>query len=108
MTTITDLGHQSVTIAANGVPDIATLREQIDQTDAEILRLIKIRTQVSRTIGAARLANGGPKVDLRREMDVFARFRDLGQEGRALATLLLQLGRGRLGQGEDASTTARP
>jgi chorismate mutase len=32
-------------------------------------------------------------------MQVLARFRDLGAEGRELAMLLLRLGRGRLGGG---------
>ncbi len=78
--------------------DIAELRKEIDWLDAEILRLIKRRTEVSRTIGATRMAAGGTRIVVNREMDVIARFRELGPEGRQLAMLLLNLGRGRLGR----------
>jgi chorismate mutase len=78
--------------------DITTLREEIDRLDADILRLIKRRAEVSRQIGVIRRAEGGPRVVLSREQAVLARFRDLGPEGRELGMLLLRLGRGRLGR----------
>ncbi|WP_185000248.1 chorismate mutase [Crossiella cryophila] len=78
--------------------DISSLREEIDHLDAEILRLIQRRTEVSQTIGAARMAAGGPKIVYSREMAVLARFRELGPEGKELAMILLRLGRGRLGR----------
>jgi chorismate mutase len=77
--------------------DIDTLRAEIDQLDAEILRLIQRRTVVSRQVGIARVAAGGPRIAYNREFDVLARFRDLGAEGRELGLLLLRLGRGKLG-----------
>jgi chorismate mutase len=77
---------------------INSFRGEIDYLDAEILRLVKRRTEVSRQVGAARMAAGGPRIVYNREMDVLARYRELGEEGRALAMLLLRLGRGRLGQ----------
>ena len=77
--------------------DIDALRVEIDQLDAEILRLVKRRTEVSKQIGKARMAAGGPRIVYSREMAVLARFRELGSEGRDLALLLLRLGRGRLG-----------
>ena len=40
--------------------EIEALRVEIDQLDAEILRLVKRRSEVSRRIGAARMAAGGP------------------------------------------------
>ena len=52
---------------------------------------------MSQTIGAARMAAGGPRIVYNREMAVLARFRDLGVEGRELGMILLRLGRGRLG-----------
>lgn len=76
---------------------VGDLREEIDYLDAEILRLVKRRAEVSREVGAARMAAGGPRIVYNREMDVLARYRDLGPEGRELAMLLLRLGRGRLG-----------
>jgi chorismate mutase len=78
--------------------DIAELREEIDWLDAEILRLVKRRAEVSKTIGAARMAAGGPRIVYNREIDVLARYRELGAEGRRLAMALLNLGRGPLGR----------
>ncbi|MFB9907152.1 chorismate mutase [Allokutzneria oryzae] len=86
------------TAGSSPAQDIDALRLEIDELDAEILRLIKRRSEVSQTIGAARMASGGPKIVYSREMAVLARFRDLGPEGRELGMLLLRLGRGRLGR----------
>ncbi|RZS36939.1 chorismate mutase [Herbihabitans rhizosphaerae] len=85
--------------AAEPSPDqITELRKEIDWLDAEILRLVKRRVEVSKTIGAARMAAGGPRIVVNREMDVLARYRELGQDGRAIAMALLNMGRGRLGR----------
>ncbi|MGH3520348.1 MAG: chorismate mutase [Haloechinothrix sp.] len=78
--------------------EIGRLRDEIDTLDTEILRLIKRRVEVSKTIGAARMAAGGTRIVYNREMDVLARYRELGPEGRQLALALLNLGRGRLGR----------
>ncbi|AHI01486.1 chorismate mutase [Kutzneria viridogrisea] len=78
--------------------DISELRKEIDWLDAEILRLVKRRAEVSRTIGAARMAAGGTKIVHNREIDVIARYRELGPEGRELAMALLRMGRGALGR----------
>ena len=78
--------------------DISELRKEIDWLDKEILRLVKRRVEVSKTIGAARMAAGGTRIVYNREMDVLARYRELGPEGRQLAMALLNLGRGRLGR----------
>jgi chorismate mutase len=86
-----------ITPTSTGDDDIDALRVEIDQLDAEILRLVKRRTEVSKRIGKARMAAGGPRIVYSREMAVLARFRELGSEGRDLALLLLRLGRGRLG-----------
>ena len=77
--------------------EIPALRTEIDRLDAEILRLIKRRSEVSQKIGRARMAAGGPRIVYNREMAVLERFRDLGSEGRELGMILLRLGRGRLG-----------
>jgi chorismate mutase len=84
-------------VAVPAADEIDALRREIDQLDGEILRLIKRRTEVSRRIGAARMAAGGPRIVYNREMAVLAQFRELGAEGRELGMLLLRLGRGRLG-----------
>ncbi|MEU3621610.1 chorismate mutase [Amycolatopsis coloradensis] len=78
--------------------EIGELRQEIDWLDGEILRLVKRRVEVSKTIGAARMAAGGTRIVYNREMDVLARYRELGPEGRQLAMALLNLGRGRLGR----------
>ncbi|OXM73832.1 MULTISPECIES: chorismate mutase [Amycolatopsis] len=78
--------------------EIAELRKEIDWLDSEILRLVKRRVEVSQTIGAARMAAGGTRIVYNREMDVLARYRELGPDGRQLAMALLNLGRGRLGR----------
>jgi chorismate mutase len=89
-------------ISSTGQPpsDLSALRAEIDHLDAEILRLVQRRTAVSRAIGSARRAAGGPRVVHGREMAVLDRYRELGTEGHELAMLLLRLGRGRLGHAE--------
>lgn len=77
--------------------EIDDLRKEIDRLDAEILEAVKRRSEVSRTIGQTRMAQGGPRLVHSREMKVLQRFSELGQEGHTLAMLLLRLGRGRLG-----------
>ncbi|QUH05059.1 chorismate mutase [Saccharopolyspora erythraea] len=97
-TTVDGDQPRSEASAETGTADaIAGFRAEIDHLDAEILRLVKRRAEVSRQVGEARMAAGGPRIVYNREMDVLARYRDLGPEGRELAMILLRLGRGRLG-----------
>ena len=78
--------------------EVGDLPDDIDQLDAVILAAIKRRSAVSKRIGAARMASGGPRLVHSREVKVLERFQDLGQEGHTLAMLLLRLGRGPLGR----------
>ncbi|HEY6423907.1 MAG TPA: chorismate mutase [Pseudonocardiaceae bacterium] len=87
----TEMPEQAIT-------DLGELRTEIDYLDAEILRLVRRRTEVSQEIGRARRAAGGPRVVHGREMAVLSRYRELGSEGHELAMLLLRMGRGRLGR----------
>lgn len=96
-TTSTDSDERAENQAGAG-PDIEELRKEIDWLDGEILRLVKRRAEVSQTIGAARMAAGGTRIVVNREMDVLARYRELGPEGRKIAMALLALGRGPLGR----------
>jgi chorismate mutase len=88
-----------------GVPDgdtlaeneIQALRVEINEIDAEILRLVKRRSEVSQRVGRARMAAGGPRIVYNREMTVLKKFEELGTDGRELGMILLRLGRGRLG-----------
>ena len=84
--------------STEAAPDIDALREEIDHLDAELLRLVKRRVEVSKIIGAARMAAGGTRIVHNREIDVINRYKDLGPEGRDLAMILLKLGRGHLGR----------
>ena len=77
---------------------IDVLRTEIDEIDAELVRLILRRTAVSPAIGAARRSLGGPKIVYSREMAVLQRVRDLGPAGTDLGMLLLAMGRGKLGR----------
>ena len=76
--------------------DVVALRERIDEVDAEILRLVVERSEVSARIGAARRAAGGPRIVHARENEVVGRWRTaLGRPGCTIALALLELGRGR-------------
>lgn len=77
--------------------EIQQLRHEIDSLDAQILAAVKRRAEVSRLIGKTRMASGGTRLVHTRELKVYERFSELGEEGRMLASLLLRLGRGRLG-----------
>jgi chorismate mutase len=72
-------------------------RERIDAIDAELIELIRARMAVSAEIQAARMADGGRRVDLSRETEVIGRYtRSLGKPGTSVAMALLELGRGRV------------
>jgi chorismate mutase len=76
---------------------ISLLRERIDQIDESLIELWCQRAQLSRQIGAARIAAGGTRLVLSRESQVLRRFREgLGDEGVQVALLLLRAGRGPL------------
>jgi chorismate mutase len=84
-------------VTGSEVERIGELRTEIDACDASIIELVQRRLAVSREIGVLRSASGGTRLNLAREQQVLARFRDaLGPEGAALGMLLLRQGRGRL------------
>ncbi len=74
---------------------IAANRARIDELDAEILRLLTERREVSRQIQQARLAGGGPRIQHSREMQIISRYADaLGRPGTSLAMTVLEICRG--------------
>lgn len=76
---------------------ITGAREQIDSLDDRIIGLIQERMAVSAAIQEARIASGGRRVNLSREMEVLGHYREaLGKPGTALAMTLLELCRGRV------------
>ncbi|MEZ3177483.1 chorismate mutase [Streptomyces pimonensis] len=76
---------------------ITGARERIDALDDRIIGLVQERMAVSAVIQKERIASGGRRVNLSREMEVLATYRDaLGKPGTALAMTLLELCRGRI------------
>lgn len=76
---------------------IADARERIDALDDRIIGLIQERMAVSAVVQEARIASGGRRVHLSREMEILGRYRDaLGRPGTPLAMTLLELCRGRI------------
>ena len=71
---------------------------EIDRVDAELVRLILRRAEVSQAIGATRKSRGGTKIAYNREMAVLERSRALGPAGADFALILLEMGRGKLGR----------
>jgi chorismate mutase len=76
---------------------IADARSRIDALDDHILGLVQERMAVSAVIQQTRIASGGRRVNLSREMEVLSRYRDaLGRPGTSLAMTILELCRGRV------------
>ena len=72
-------------------------RERIDDLDARILELVAERVEAARSIQAARIADGGRRLDLKRETEIIARYREaLGRPGVTVAMAVLELCRGRV------------
>jgi len=86
------------TPAVVATADIDELRQEIDHLDKELLRLVQRRAEISKIIGAARMAAGGTRIVHNREIDVLNRYKELGPDGKDLAMVLLKLGRGAMGR----------
>ncbi|MFE5121685.1 chorismate mutase [Streptomyces sp. NPDC056669] len=88
----------SSSVSATEAADvIGGARERIDALDGRILDLVRERMAVSAAIQEARIASGGRRVQLSREMEILDRYRQrLGKSGTTLAMTLLELCRGRI------------
>ncbi|MFE0377380.1 chorismate mutase [Streptomyces inhibens] len=76
---------------------ITDARRRIDDLDGRIIGLVQERMAVSAVIQRERLTSGGRRVNLSREMEILAHYRDqLGKPGTALAMTLLELSRGQI------------
>ncbi|WP_256105016.1 chorismate mutase [Streptomyces sp. ODS05-4] len=74
---------------------VSGARERIDALDDRIIGLIQERMAVSAVIQEARIASGGRRVNLARETEVLAHYRDaLGRRGTSLAMTMLEMCRG--------------
>ena len=99
LTSTTDTTSLDVTGARTSeAADVITgARERIDALDDRIIGLVQERMAVSAVIQDSRIASGGRRVNLSREMDVLGHYRDaLGRPGTSLAMTLLELCRGRI------------
>lgn len=77
--------------------EIQKYREEIDRLNREILDAVKRRTQIAKVIGKTRMESGGTRLVHTREVAIINQFRDeIGEEGPALAAILLRMGRGKL------------
>ena len=78
--------------------EIQKYREEINRLDREILDAVKRRTKISQTIGKTRMSSGGTRLGHTRGGAIINQFREeIGEEGPALAGILLRMGRGKLG-----------
>lgn len=90
-------------MSAQAVPDedsaaaIVGARGRIDELDRKIIELVQERMDVSEEVQQARIASGGRRLSLSREMEILGRYRErLGKPGTTLAMTLLELCRGRI------------
>ncbi|AZS73650.1 chorismate mutase [Streptomyces lydicus] len=80
---------------ADGI--ITDARQRIDDLDGHIIGLVQERMAVSAVIQRERITSGGRRVNLAREMEILAHYRNqLGKPGTALAMTLLELSRGQI------------
>lgn len=76
---------------------IAGARGRIDDLDRRIIELVEERMAVSAEVQRARIASGGRRLSLNREMEIITRYREaLGKPGTTVAMALLELCRGRI------------
>jgi chorismate mutase len=76
---------------------IAGARQRIDGLDEQIIALIAQRMGVSAEVQQARIAAGGRRLSLNREMEILNRYSEaLGKPGTTLAMTLLELCRGKV------------
>lgn len=95
--TATESTETAATETKEAADVIGTARERIDALDGQILDLVRERMAVSAGIQEARIASGGRRVQLSREMEILDRYRQrLGKPGTTLAMTLLELCRGRV------------
>lgn len=87
--------------------EIQQYRKEIDRLDRIILDAVKRRSKISQAIGRTRMGSGGTRLVHTREVAIINQFREeLGEEGPALAGILLRLGRGKLGSKSQAADAA--
>jgi len=69
-------GDHASSVASNGGPNLAPIRDQIDALDREIVRLLNERARLGIRVGQAKAGAGLPIHDPEREDDVLRRVRE--------------------------------
>lgn len=93
----TQAGERTGARTAEAAELITDARERIDALDDRIIGLVQERMAVSAVIQKERIASGGRRVNLSREMEILTTYRNaLGRPGTTLAMTLLELCRGRI------------
>ncbi|MGA3539494.1 chorismate mutase [Micromonosporaceae bacterium DT194] len=88
---------QTGTDAPDAAAQIKAIRKRIDEIDQTLIALWQERADLSKQVGATRMASGGTRLVLAREREILEHFRtELGADGTQLALLLLRAGRGPL------------
>ena len=89
--------RQTGTDAPEAAERILAIRNRINEIDEALIALWQERAELSKQVGAVRIASGGTRLVLSREREIVDRFRAaLGADGTQLALLVLRAGRGPL------------
>ncbi|WP_348775092.1 chorismate mutase [Solwaraspora sp. WMMD791] len=89
--------QQTGTDAPEAADRILAIRDRINEIDEALISLWQERAELSRQVGAVRIASGGTRLVLSREREIMERYRTaLGADGTQLALLVLRAGRGPL------------
>ncbi|MFY1635989.1 chorismate mutase [Solwaraspora sp. WMMB335] len=89
--------QQTGTDAPEAADRILAIRTRINEIDDALIALWQERAELSRQVGAVRIASGGTRLVLSREREIVDRYRTaLGADGTQLALLVLRAGRGPL------------
>jgi monofunctional chorismate mutase len=85
--------QQAARPAGDADTDPDALQSRLDGLDVRLLTLVRQRTALARQVAEARRSAGGTRFVHEYELTVVRRFLPLGEQGAALAALLLRLAR---------------
>ena len=99
------MSSRSTPTAAAEVLGVEHGRALIDDLDHQLRSLLRRRREISRAVQARRVAEGGTRVQYRRENDIIRAYSsDLGGGGVAIAMAVLEYCRG-AGRGQEGVAT---
>lgn len=95
MSSLTTSNTVTVSPGTSGDSDLALLRRIVDQLDARVIGALHARRNTSQRIQASKIDSGLSRVDLVRERQIIATYRDeLGPLGVAIAEAILNYSKG--------------